>query len=791
MPDFETKILIFRQKRRKEPYMANQTNMKLWYTIPAPAINDGHFARQNDSPFAGWEKWSLPLGNSYFGVSVFGRIETERLQITENSICNPGIRGSHWKEGSGGTRTFGDIYVDTFHKDVENYERGLCLDTATAYTAYEIDGVAYRREYFVSYPDRVLAVRFTASEQGHISLNIRPHIPFVKDYCIKEGDGCGRTGEIEMKDDRLIMSGESLYFAVRSEGQIKCKTIGGTMEIRDGAIKVRDADEAVLLFSCATNYEMESRVFTESDPKKKLAPYPDPHEKVTAIINAAAQKNYEELYASHIADYTALYAGVTLNLGYEPEDLLLTTDRLVQYYKTGKRSAYLETLFYQYGRYLLIASSRKGGYPANLQGTWTCYDSSPWGCDYHHNINVQMNYWPSGIANLSACFEPYIDYAKAYMEAARSLADDYIRTNHPDKLDKDGNNGWFMGTVAFPYYLGKASAHSGPGTGGFTSLLFWDYYDYTGDKEYLKNVGYPFLRDMSLFLSKVVAEADGKLLANNSASPEQVHNGSYYQTLGCAFDQQMIWENHNRVLMAADVLGITDDPVLDIVRAQIDKLDPVQIGLDGQVKEFREEGHYGEIGEYEHRHISHLVSLYPGTLINKKTPEWLEGAKITLTRRSDKSTGWATAHRLCAWARTGMGNRAFDLYQSILKNNTLPNLWGTHPPFQIDGNFGAVAGVSEMLLQSQAGFIDFLAAKPDVWESGSFDGLVARGSFVCGCDWTDNRITEMRVTSRLGGDCRIRHENIANADIQGNYTVVSENEIELHTMQNEKIVILF
>ena len=267
--------------------MANQQKMKLWYNIPAPTFNDGDYARQNDRPWAGWEKWSLPLGNSYFGVSVFGRITTERLQITENSVCNPGLRGSHWKEGSGGTRTFGDIYIDTFHKDVENYERGLCIDNATAYTSYEIDDVTYRREYFVSYPDRVLVVRFTASEKGKITLNCRPDIPFIKDYCIKEGDGCGRTGEIFADNDRLIMRGESLYFAIKTEGQIKCKAIGGTVEIKDRTIEIKNADEAVLLFTCATNYKMESRVFTEPDPKKKLEPYPAPHEKVTEILNVA------------------------------------------------------------------------------------------------------------------------------------------------------------------------------------------------------------------------------------------------------------------------------------------------------------------------------------------------------------------------------------------------------------------------------------------------------------------------------------------------------------------------
>ena len=772
--------------------MAKQAAMTLRYHIPAPMMNDGDFARQNDRPNAGWEKWSLPLGNSYFGVSVFGRIETERLQITENSVCTPNLPCKPWKEGSGGTRTFGDIYVDTFHGDVENYERGLSLDTATAFTAYDMDGVHYQREYFVSYPDRVLAVRFTANAKAKISMDVRLDIPFIKDYCIREGDGAGRTGEIFAEDDRLMMRGVSLYYDIKTEGQAKVKTIGGTVTYTDRAIEIRDADEAVLLFTCATNYEMESRVFTETDPKQKLAPYPAPHEKVSAIMSAAAEKTYAELYAAHLADYQKLFGAVTVNIGYDPADLEKTTDALLFAYKAGERSAYLETLYYQYGRYLLIASSRKGGYPANLQGTWTCYDSSPWGCDYHHNINVQMNYWLSGIANLSECFIPYIDYAKAYMASARVLADEYIAEMYPEHLSPAGENGWLIGTFALPYYLGKISKHSGPGTGGFTSLLFWDYYAFTGDKEFLREVGYPFLREMSVFLSKVVVETDGKYLVRDSASPEQLGpDGKYYQTVGCAFDQQMVYENHKCVLTAAEILGIKDDPFLDVIREQIDKLDPVLIGLDGQVKEYREEGHYGEIGEYEHRHISHLVGMYPGTIINKNTLEWLEGAKISLTKRSDKSTGWAAAHRLCAWSRTGIGNRAFDLYQSMLRNNTLPNLWDTHPPFQIDGNFGAVAGISEMMLQSQAGFIDFLAAMPDVWADGSFDGLVARGNFVCGCDFADGKAKEMRITARIGGDCRIRYENIAKASVSCASTVINENEIMLSMSKGESVTISF
>lgn len=775
--------------------MAQQAEMKLWYKRPAPLINDGHFARQNDHPMAGWEKWSLPLGNSYFGVSVFGRVEIERLQITENSVCNPGIWGTLWKEGNGGLRTFGDIYIDTLHTDVENYKRGLSLDTATAFTSYDLRGISYKKEYFVSYPDRVLAVRFTAKKDGEpvqrkISFDVRLDIPFINDYCIREGDGCGRTGKIFTDGERLIMRGVSLYYDIQTEGQARVQTVGGTVSYTNRAIQVRDADEALLLFTCGTNYQMESRVFTESDPKQKLAPYPHPHEKLCSILDSAFEKDYASLYAAHLADYQKLFGAVTVDIGYDPADLEKTTDALVFAYKKGERSAYLETLYYQYGRYLLIASSRPGGYPANLQGTWNCYDSSPWGSDYHHNINVQMNYWPSEIANLSECFIPYIDYAKAYMASARKLADDYIRNRHPDKLSPDGENGWMIGTAAFLYYIAWISDHSGPGTGGFTSLLFWDYYAFTGDTEFLREIGYPFLREMSVFLSKVLINVDGKYLVRDSASPEQQNpDRSYYHTVGCAFDQQMVYENHRAVLLAAEILGITDDPILDVIREQIDKLDPVLIGLDGQIKEFREEEHYGDIGEYEHRHISHLVGLYPGTIINKNTPEWLNGAEISLTKRSDKSTGWAAAHRLCAWARTGIGNRAFDLYQSILRNNTLPNLWDTHPPFQIDGNFGAVAGVSEMMLQSQAGFIDFLAAMPDAWADGFFDGLVARGNFVCGCDFTGGKAKTMRITARNGGSCRVRYDHIANAASSLPFTVIAENEIELDIPKGHTVTI--
>ena len=769
-----------------------QAPMRLWYTSPAPMVHEGVLAAPDDDPMAGWEKWSLPLGNTWFGASVFGRVAIDRINISENSLANPPIAYKPIELGAGGVRTFGDIYIETGHEEYTDFVRDLVIDDGLAHLRYTADGVKYERTYFTSYPDRVLAIKLTASEKGKISFKCRLHIPFVKDYCIDEGDGYGKTGTVYDEGDRLTMHGISNHYVIIYDGQLRAQATGGTVTYSGDTVTVENADEAVILFTCATNYKLESRIFQEKDPKKRLAPYGDPHNEVAARLDAAYKKGWNAILADHLADYKALFDRVSLNIGFDEEDLRIPTNELVDIYKSGGRSAYLETLFYQYGRYLLIACSRPGGLPAHLQGIWTAYDSARWGCDYHHNINVQMNYWPSGIANLAECFEPYLDYAKAYMPGAKAKADTYIKENHPDKLEADGNNGWIIGTAATPYFVSmpRSGGHSGPGTGAFTSLLFWDHYTFTGDKEYLREVGYPFLKEMSHFLSKTLIEVDGKLLVRDSASPEQQNpDGSYYKTHGCAFDQQMVYENHKCVLEAAEILGVEDDDVLALIREQLPKLDPVQIGLDGQIKEYREEQHYGDIGEYEHRHISHLVGLYPGTLINKNTPQWLEGAKVSLTKRSDKSTGWAAAHRLCAWARTGIGNRAYDLYYSMLKNNTLPNLWDTHPPFQIDGNFGATAGISEMLLQSQAGFIDFLPALPDVWANGSFDGLVARGDFVCGCDFSEKNPTQIRILARSGGKCRIRLTNIAQAEITCAKAILSQDEVELELAKGENVSI--
>ncbi len=751
--------------------MTKQNDMKLWYTCPPPRKNEDKQNAYPDDPDI-WERWSLPLGNGYFGVNVFGYNDVERIQITDISLANPRVMtkiGSRY-----GVNNFAELYLDFGHENVSDYTRELNLDTASAKISYIHNGIRYNREYFASYPDKALVMKLTADRSGALTLCACPKIPYLGEYCVEEGDGCGKFGKVEAEGDTITLSGVMEYYDLKFEGQLKVIANGGSTRADGEKIYIDGADEVVMIYSCGTNYKLESRVFTEEDPKKKVAPYEHPHNRITKNIANAVALGYDKLLERHLSDYKELYDRVKVNIGVPDYDI--PTDKLLENYKEGKESRYLETLLYQYGRYLLIACSRQGCLPATLQGIWNCYNSSPWSCGYWHNINVQMNYWPSEIANLSEMFLPYAEYNKAYMELARRFADDYVRELYPENYTEAGTNGWVIGTAGWLYTItglptpsqsGAFTAHSGPGTGAFTSLLFWDYYDYTRDKKFLSEVCYPVLRDMSVFFSKALVEQDGKMLIAYSASPENVKDGKYYQTMGCAFDQQMVYENYKRTVEAAEILGI-NEPIIDVIKGQIDRLEPVLVGESGQVKEYREERFYGDIGEYNHRHISQLVGLYPGTIINSNTKEWLDAAAVTLTERGDKSTGWALAHRLCLWTRAKNGKKSMDLIRSLLQSKILQNLWDTHPPFQIDGNFGYTAGVSEMFIQSHAGFIELLQAIPNEWKDGSFSGLVARGNFVVDCEWKDKKAVKVKVVSRAGGRLSLFEERLVNAKLTFN-----------------------
>lgn len=732
----------------------------LWYDEPAPNGGSVNIVKSRGFPYdEDWERWSLPIGNGYMGASIFGRTDTERIQLTEKTLGNKG------PYGSGGLTSFAEIYMDINHQVPADYRRTLSLDDAISTVTYSYDGVKYTREYYASYPDNVIVVKLKADKPGKVSFLLRPVLPYLHGY---NEEKTGRTGRVHAQDDLITMTGEVQFFRLPYEAQIKVVPSGGSMKALNdadgdhGMIEISNADSVVLLITAGTSYKLDESVFTLK-PEEKFKDNEHPHAAVSRRIANAAAKGEAALRAGHLKDYKELYGRVELSLANGMPDA--TTDKLLQDYKNGKTSPYLEELLFQYGRYLLISSSRKGSLPPNLQGAWNQYDYAPWSGGYWHNINVQMNYWPAFNTNLAELFEPYVDYNEAFRKKANQNAIAYIKKHNPSALSPVAEeNGWTIGTGASAFNISGASTHSGPGTGAFTAKLFWDYYDFTRDEKILREHTYPTILGVAKFLSKTLKpSADGVLLVDPSASPEQRHNGVHYRTRGCTFDQSMVYENHNDVLKAARILKI-NDPFIRTIKNQIGKLDAIHIGESGQIKEYREEKKYSDIGDPHHRHISHLCALYPGTLINSNTPEWMKASTVTLNKRGDKSTGWAIAHRLNLWARTKDGNRAYKVYQQLLKSGILENLWDIHPPLQIDGNFGATAGVAEMLLQSHEGYIEPLPALPDAWADGSYKGLVARGNFVCSVEWRNKKITGMRIVARSGGECVLK---CANAEVKG------------------------
>ena len=732
---------------------------KLWYD-KIPEKFDGK-SEKYSIPEDVWEKYAMPLGNGYFGACVFGYTDCERVQITENSLANPYLRDerdptfvSHSTRV--GLNNFAELYFDFGHSEseVESYCRELSLNNATSTVSYTFRGVKYTREFFASYPDRVFVMRFTADKDKCISFTARPEIPFIGDFVVYEGDGCSKCGEVSADGDTITLSGVMDYYGVKYEGQLKIIPSGGEMQTKGDKIELIGADSALVIFSCGTNYKMESRVFAEPDPKKKLLPYPHPHDAISSIIHGASELGFDTLQARALEDYSSLFARASVDLGATPDKR--PTDMLLAAARLGEDNRYLEELLFAFGRYLLICSSRPGCYPANLQGIWNAYNSAPWSAGYWHNVNVQMNYWCACPANLSELFLPYSDYSEAFMPLARKNADTLVSVTHPERLGSPGLNGWTVATAGWLYNMEalRGISHSGPGTGGFTSLLFWDYYDYTRDYDFLRTVAYPRLFEMSRFLLKMLIEQDGKFLISPSASPEQKVNRKDYHTVGCAFDQQMTYENLKRTLEAAEILG-ESNAELEQMRSVIDKLDPVLIGESGQIKEYREERFYGEIGDPKHRHVSHLVGLYPGTVINSDTPDWLKAAEVTLNGRGDASRGWAVMHKMLLWARVKNGSRAHDLMRTFIENNLLDNLWDIQPPFQIDGNLGYVSGVCEMLLSSHADLIELLPALPDEWQSGEFSGLIARGGFEIDCKWEGGKPISASFRSKCGGTLKV------------------------------------
>ena len=774
--------------------------LRLVYDEPVPQVLE---TSSDPNNFAGWREYSIPMGNAYMGVNLFGGVGHDRIQITENSLQDS-------NSSIGGLNNFSETYLDFDHDyaDVTGYQRELSLEEGITTVEYDYNGTHYTREYFASYPDKVLVVHLESDGSGKLDFTLRPTIPYICDGRDVDEDGVisgedeesrGKSGKVVAEDDRITLAGEMEYYGLEFEGQYKVLTDGDYEAVNDGngengVIEVKNADSATIIMGLDTNFDMESKLFTQSDPKEKLEGNEPAHDRVNAVMEAVDGKEYSELKENHLSDYQSMYGRVDVDLGGSvPEGLM--TDELVANYKNGDydnsaEGLYLETLAYQYGRYLLICSSREGGLPTNLQGIWNVYQDPSWRAGMWHNINEQMNYWGAFTSNLAETFEPYIDYWQAYVKKAESYATSNISKYNPDgqmEGTADYDDGWALGNSTWPYNISGSASHSGFGTGPFMSIIFWDYYDYTRDLNILEEKTYPAISGMSKFLSKIVKEdEDGKLLAQHSFSPKvQVATESgteSYGTVGCTFDQSMIYENHLDTVKAAEILqenGIVlteeDEAAVSVFKEQLSLLDPILVGSSGQLKEYREEDYYGEIGtEPTHRHTSQLVGVYPGSMVNSTTPAWQDAARVSLSKREespDLTKGWSKAHRAAIWARLYEGDKAYQNYQKLIKVNLMSNLFNDHNGssssssrlFQADANYGITAAVSEMLLQSHEGFIAPLAGLPSRWENGSYDGLSARGNFEVSARWTDGQADSFTILSKSGGECKVKYDNVASA----------------------------
>lgn len=765
---------------------------KLWYNAPATV----------------WEE-ALPIGNGRIGAMVYGNPLQEVYQLNEESIWsgypqdwnNPKAanalpqvreavdRGDYakaselWKANAQGPYTarylpMANLMLDQLTRgEARNLYRELNISNALSTVTYEADGVKYRRTSFISYPDQVMVIKIAADRPQAVSLHIR--LNSLLRYTVQT------KGE-----KTLILNGKApAYVANRDydphqvvyddkrgtqfKVQVELLPDGGHCEANDSALTVRNANEVVLLLSAVTDFGNKKMTLKK------------------------CKRPYQELLQRHTDDHQQLFNRLQLSLGTEnlQKEALPTNERLKSFEQDPTDNGLTE-LYYQYGRYLLIASSRPGGLPANLQGIWNRHVQPPWGSNYTTNINTEMNYWPAEITNLPECFLPLSDFIGRLAVNGAQTA----------KVNYGINRGWLA------HHNSDVWAQTAP-TGGYDSdpkgaprwscwpmagvwlcQHLWEHYAFGGDKKYLSKTAYPLMKGAAEFLLQWLQKdpETGYWITNPSTSPEnrfryidkegKKQNGEISRSSG--MDLGLAWDLLTNCIEASTVLD-TDKAFRQQCMDVRANLQPFRIGSKGQLLEWDKEF---EETDPNHRHVSHLFALHPGRqIIPEQQPELAAACQRTLEIRGDGGTGWAMAWKINFWARLRDGNHAFGILKNGLRyvdatqvsvrgGGTYANLFDAHPPFQIDGNFGGTAGITEMLLQSHAGYIHLLPALPDNWQSGSIKGVHARGGFTIDMEWKESRITRLSVTSHSGGTCRIReatspHEEVIETEKGKTYQV--------------------
>ena len=729
--------------------------LRLWYKAPASVWNE-----------------ALPVGNGRIGAMCFGNPASERLQLNEDTYWSGGpsrndnnkalsvldqvrnlIFTNNYSKVEGiidknitaqtlhGSKYLcvGNLKLDfAGHKTYTDYERELDISNALWQTRYTVDGVEYRREMFASVPDEVLVMHLTASEAGKLS--------FTASLSGDQQQSVGVTNTFDIVMTSKGADHEGVQGKVMCSTRVRFIPTGGTIARSGSSVNVKNADEVLILISMATNHTDYKTLDTKQAVKAK------------DFMDAAAEKSYRQLLDSHLEAYHRQFDRVSFDLGTVADDVP-TDQRLKNFSK--KTDLLLPVLYYQYGRYLLISSSQPGSQPANLQGLWNDSAWPMWDSKYTININLEMNYWPAEKTNLSELHEPLIGLVKDLSESGQQTAEKMY-----------GCRGWVAhhNTDIWRITGVVDMANSGmwPSGSAWLSQHLWEHYIYTGDLDYLREV-YPVLRSASLFYTDFLVEDPRSkfLVVCPSNSPENTPYGHSATSVngGITMDNQLLFDLFTKTIRAARLLD-TDQDFCAVLQQKLDSLSPMRIGQYGQLQEWQDDW---DNPDDKHRHVSHLYGMFPSNQISPFTqPKLFNAVNRSLLQRGDPATGWSMGWKINLWARMLNGNHAYTLIKNQLhyidpvsnpnnEGGTYPNLFDAHPPFQIDGNFGYTSGVTEMLMQTQDGAIHLLPALPNVWKKqGKITGLKAYGGFTVDIEWLDGEVVEVRITSALGGNCRVR-----------------------------------